>query len=253
MISSVDPVTNDVDMIIVTPGGSAEQVAKFVDRLRPRFASVTFILPSMAMSAGTIFVMSGNEIIMGSNAYIGPIDPQVPNKEGRYVPAQALLTLIADIQKRGQELLQNGQNPLWTDLQILRQIDGKEIGNALNASKYSIELVENYLYNFKFATWTTHSDGRPVTEADKRARANKIAESLCDHEQWKTHSRGITREAAWSECQIKTTYAESIPGFDRALRRFWALIYWLFENSSVYKIFISNNYCIFRHDPTAKE
>ena len=63
------------------------------------------------MSAGTIFAMSGNDIIMGKNSYIGPTDPQVPNKDWFYVPAQAILTLIDEIQKRQSLGLD------WFDLQ----------------------------------------------------------------------------------------------------------------------------------------
>ena len=249
MISSVPDDQKTIDVILVTPGGSAQQVAKFVDKLRPRFGDVAFILPYMAMSAGTIFGMSGNDIIMGKNSYIGPIDPQVPNRDGFYVPAQAILTLIDDIQKRGEAELKKGRNPPWTDLQILKQLDGKEIGNALNASAYSTELVQGYLYKYKFANWTVHStDGRPVTDEDKRTRAAEIAGMLCSHAQWKTHSRGITRDVAWSECKIKVTHTESIENLDRAIRRFWALMYWTFENAAVYKVFISEGYSMFRND-----
>lgn len=249
MISLIPDENKDIDIIIVTPGGSAQQVAKFVDKLRPRFQKVSFILPNMSMSAGTIFVMSGDEIIMGPNAYIGPIDPQVPNKDGIFVPAQAILALKDDIQKRGEESLKKGQNPPWSDLQILRQMDAKEIGNALSASQYSIELVKNYLYRYKFNTWVKHSsDGRPVTDEDKRIKAEEIATHLCSHKEWKSHSRGITRVAAWEECKIKITHTEEIEGLDRAIRRFWALLYWVFENTGIAKIFISENYCIIRND-----
>jgi hypothetical protein len=202
----------------------------------------------MAMSAGTIFAMSGNDIIMGKNSYIGPTDPQVPNKDGFYVPAQAILTLIDDIKERGETLIKKGQNPPWTDLQILKQLDGKEIGNALNASRYSMELVEGYLYNYKFKDWNLHSDGRQVSEEEKKARAKEIALMLCSHAQWKTHSRGITRDVAWSECKIKVMHTENIENLDKAIRRFWALMYWLFENTAIYKAFISEMYCIFRID-----
>jgi len=51
------------------------------------------------MSAGTIFAMSGDEIVMTNSSYIGPVDPQVPNKDGVYVPAQAILTLINKFQQ----------------------------------------------------------------------------------------------------------------------------------------------------------
>jgi len=251
MISVIDNAIREIDILIVTPGGSAQQVAKFVDKLRPRFNNIAFILPNMSMSAGTILAMSGDDIIMGPNAYIGPIDPQVPNKEGSFVPAQAILALIEDIQKRGEANLKNGQNPPWSDLQLLKNMDSKEIGNALSASQYSIQLVQQYLFQYKFNTWNTHSsDGRQVTDDEKKQKAVEIATHLCDHKEWKSHSRGITRKAAWEECKIKIRHTEEIEGLDRAIRRFWALIYWTFENTSMAKIFISDKYCIIRNDPT---
>lgn len=248
MISSIPDDIKEIDIMLVTPGGSGQQIAKFVDRLRPRFEKVTFILPNMAMSAGTIFVVSGDEIIMDSRSYIGPVDPQIPNKNGHFVPAQAILTLIDEIQKRGEELIKKGENPKWTDLQILRQIEGKEIGNAINASNYSVELVEDYLYKYKFKTWSNHTDGSVVTDEEKKKRAHEIADLLCDHKLWKSHSRGINREVAWDVCKLKITHSETIKGLDRSIRRFWALNYWIFENTPVFKVFISGNYCIFRHD-----
>jgi hypothetical protein len=194
LVNTIPGEYKHVDIILVTPGGSGTQVAKFVDKLRPRFDTVSFIIPDIAMSAGTIFAMSGDEIIMTNNSYIGPIDPQVPNKDGMYVPAQAILTLIETIQSKGELAIKKGLNPDWTDLQILRQIDPKEIGNAINASKYSVELVENYLHDYKFKTWTNHSNGAPVRAEEKKQRANQIASQLCNHSLWKTHGRGITRE-----------------------------------------------------------
>lgn len=248
LIASVGMHTLALDIVLVTPGGSGQQVAKFVDKLRPRFEEVSFLLPNIAMSAGTILVMSGDEIVMGPNAYIGPIDPQVPNRDGLYVPAQAILTLIEDIRQRGDALMKKGERPYWTDLQILGQIDGKEIGNAISASEYSISLVQKYLRDYKFRTWSSHSDGRPVSADEKEKRAKEIAQYLCDHSQWKSHSRGITREVAWQECKIKIAHSESQAGLERALRRLWALSYWIFENTPVAKIFVSGTYCILRND-----
>uniref|UniRef100_UPI0025F4A165 SDH family Clp fold serine proteinase n=1 Tax=Mucilaginibacter sp. TaxID=1882438 RepID=UPI0025F4A165 len=209
MISMIPAEIREVDILLVTPGGSGEQIGKFVNKLRPRFDYVGFILPNMAMSAGTIFVTSGDEIIMDSRAYIGPIDPQVPNREGRFIPAQSILTLIKDIQDRGQEKIDKGKNPDWTDMQILNRIDARDIGSAKNGSQYSIELVTKYLIDYKFKSWTNHSTtGLPVTPIEKQAKAKEIANLLCDHGEWKTHSRGITRESAWTDCKLKITNLE---------------------------------------------
>lgn len=251
---STAPSTDEIDIILVTPGGSGEQVAKFVEKIRSKYKHVAFLLPNMAMSAGTILAMSGDEIIMSPSSYIGPIDPQFFGHKGGLYPAQALLSLIEDIQERGQKALQSGQNPRWADLQILRNIDAKEIGNAINASSYSIELVKNYLLNFKFRTWQVHqSSGQPVTQQDKERRADEIATLLCSHARWKSHGRGITREVAWEECRLQIIHTEEIPGLERAVRRFWALMNWIFEQTNIYKVILSSDYGLLRIDTSMEQ
>lgn len=250
MISSLNPDCKEIDIVLVTPGGFANQVAKFVNKLRPRFDKVGFILLNKAMSAGTIFIMAGDEIIMTNQAQIGPIDPQVRTNTGEFVPAQAILTLIEEIRLRGEIALKKGLQPAWTDLQILRGIDPKEIGNAMNASNYSIQMVEEYLYNYKFRNWTMHSDGvTEVQDKERMQRANEIAKLLCEHSKWKNHGHAITREAAWDVCKLVIEHSEDTPELDKAMKRMWALFYWVFENTTLSKVFISENYCILRSDP----
>lgn len=247
-LKSIPIEQKNLDIILVTPGGSAETVDYWVKQLRSRFGHITFILPYMAMSAGTIFCLSGDDLIMDESAFFGPIDPQVPSKNGRYVPAQSIITLIADIQKRGQDQLSKGKQPDWTDVQILRNLDAKEIGNALNASKLSTNLVSAYLREYKFKDWNTHHNGMPVTAADKECRAEEIAKQLCEHSIWLSHSSRITRNMAWDTCKLKITHPEEI-GLASALKRFWALTCFFLENSMITKIFASsNNYTIFRSE-----
>ena len=119
ILKSIPEDVKDIDIILVTPGGSADTVDYIVKKLRNRFNNIAFILPYMAMSAGTIFCLSGDELIMSESAYFGPIDPQVPSKNGMYVPAQAIITLIEDIKKRGSDQIKKGLNPDWTDLETL--------------------------------------------------------------------------------------------------------------------------------------
>ncbi len=242
-----------VDIILVTPGGSAQTVARLVEMLREKFQDVQFILPDIAMSAGTIMVMSGNEIIMTENARIGPIDPQVSNKYGNYVPAQSLLNLIEDIRERGEKKMKAGENPAWTDIQILLNIDPKEIGDARSASSYSISLVKEYLLKYKFSSWNTHSDGRAVNEQEKNESAEKIAAFLCNHAEWKSHGHGISRETATEKCRIKIVASETIPNLDRAVKRFWALCFWAFQRSPISKVFVSPSRAIVRAERRQEE
>ena len=245
MISDTNGNT-EADFLIVTPGGEGQQVAQFVNHTRKRFTFVTFLIPYMAMSAGTIWALSGDEIWMTPQAILGPIDPQVPGRNGQFIPAQALLAAIKDIQSRGDEALRNGKSPDWTDQLILKNIDAKEIGDVLSQSAYSIGLAKEYLMQYKFKSWQTHSDGRPVSDADKTNTAANIAMELCSHETWKTHSHGISREVLTHALKLKIHGTETVPDLHKAISKLWALMYWTFENTAVLKIIMSNTYSIIR-------
>jgi len=250
LVGSIDAGATAVDVVLTTPGGLAQQVSHFVNRLRPRFKDVAFIVPYMAMSAGTIWALSGNEIWMDERAYLGPIDPQVPGRDGRYVPAQALLVLLKRIQDTGAAALKQAQHPPWSDVQILRQIDAKEIGNVLSLTQYSIQLSASYLETHKFRDWTVHSStGATVTAAEKTARALDVATKLCSHEQWRTHSHGLARDVVEKDLQLQIGHPEATDTFGRALRRLGALMYWLFENTQIAKIYLSQSYGLFRQQP----
>lgn len=252
MVRNINSSEKSIDILLVTPGGSAETVAFLVNQLRARFDNIAFILPYMAMSAGTIFCMSGDELIMDESAFFGPIDPQVPSKNGRYVPAQSISTLIADIQNRGQEQLNKGLQPNWTDIQILRNLDAKEIGNAINASKLSTDLVSKYLETYKFKYWTKHSDGSDVTPEQRKKRAAEIADQLCNHSLWLSHSSRISRTMAHDTCKLKITHPETVDGLARAIKRFWALMCFALENTLTTKVFASSNYTLFRNEVPKK-
>lgn len=76
--------TNEVDIIIETPGGIAETVEDMVELIRSRHERIGIIIPGMAKSAGTIFSMAGDEILMGDTSALGPIDAQVVSNGKRF-------------------------------------------------------------------------------------------------------------------------------------------------------------------------
>ena len=51
-------------IILNTNGGSVEVVEKFVEIIRFHYKEIYFVVPDFALSAGTIFCMSGNKIYM---------------------------------------------------------------------------------------------------------------------------------------------------------------------------------------------
>ena len=63
-------------MYIETPGGSGETAEEVVKFLRNNFDTVSFVVSGEAKSAGTIIVLSGDEILMTETGSLGPIDAQ---------------------------------------------------------------------------------------------------------------------------------------------------------------------------------
>lgn len=248
MVAAVPSHHREIDVVVVTPGGLAQQVSQFVNRLRPRFDRVSFVLPHMTMSAGTLWALSGDEIWMDERAFIGPIDPQVKGRDGRLLPAQAILALVGEIQRVGKAALDSQQQPPWTYVQLLKNMDAKEIGDAITQSRYVVQLASSFLEQYKFSAtnWPIHQDGRPVTDQERRDRAFEVAGMLADHERWKMHSHGITRDVAFQEVKLRIGHPETLPDFHRALRRLWALIYWCFESTQMTKLFCSNEFMLFR-------
>lgn len=184
---------------------------------------------------------------MDERAFLGPIDPQVPSKDGTFVPAQALLTLLAKIQKEGDAALAAKKNPPWALIRLLDQMDQRHLGAAISASRYVVTMAAEYLGRYKLASWRKHSStGSPVTPEERSRRAREIAERLCSHDRWKAHGHAISRDVLHQELKILIDHPEQERGMERAVRRLWAMLYYIFDKSSAVKIMVSRNYSFVR-------
>ena len=174
-------------VILTTRGGSAEMVERYVNILRHHYQEINFIVPDHAYSAGTIFCMSGDSIHMDYSSVLGPIDPQVPNKDNKYVAALGYLDKVNEfIAKAAAGKLTNAEL-IW-----LKEIDLGELRSFEQARDLTIDLLKKWLVDYKFKNWNNHHDGRPVTPKEKEKRAEDIARDLSDNKRWKSHGKGIT-------------------------------------------------------------
>jgi len=225
-----------VDILLETPGGLAEVTVEIVNLLRPRFNHVAFIVPHTAMSAGTILAMSGDEILMDHRSSLGAIDPQFQGADGRLQPAQAIIqgleTIKADVKNNGGAL-----NPVY--IPILRNVDPGKLQSAINASQLSIDLVTNWLVTYKFRNWTIHSsNGNPVTDDERRERAQEIAKALCDHQRWLSHGRPI-KLADLQQLRLHITDYGQTPDLQTEIWALWVNIHFAFSTSNIYKTYES--------------
>lgn len=177
-------------IVLTTTGGSATAVERYVNIIRRFYNKVIFIVPDYAYSAGTIFCMSGDDIWMDFYSVLGPIDPQVRNKEGKFVPALGYLDKV-------NEMIDKAKKNQLTQAEflILKDFDLAELRAYEQAKELTTTLLKKWLVKYKFKNWTIHnSNGKPVTEDDKKRRAEEIAKDLGDNKKWKSHGRPINIE-----------------------------------------------------------
>jgi hypothetical protein len=181
---------NKLVIVLNTPGGSTEAVEKMVEIIRFHYEEVYFIVPDYAMSAGTIFCMSGDKIYMDYSSSLGPIDPQVFNGKD-LVPALAYLGKV-------EQLLEKARNGTLTqpEFLILQGQDLATLGRYEQARDLTVTLIKKWLVQYKFKNWTKHQSdgekkGNEVTGPEKEVRAEEIAKQLGDNKLWHSHSRMI--------------------------------------------------------------
>jgi hypothetical protein len=231
-----------IDVILETPGGVAEVVEDLVTQVRSKYDHVGIIVPGTAKSAGTIFTMAGDEILMGKSSSLGPIDAQIITQNKRF-SAEAFLD---GLEKIKQEVQKAGKlNPAYYP--ILQNISPGEIQHFENAQKFSKILVTQWLCKFKFKYWDHHSStGAPVTEAEKEMRAKEIADKLCKHSDWLTHSRSITIKEL-EDMGLKIYDYSNNAQLNEAINRYFTLLRMTFESTNIYKIFETVNTQILRY------
>ena len=177
-----------IAIFLNTGGGIVEIVEKLVDIIRFHYSEVYFVVPDYAMSAGTIFCMSGNKIFMDYSSSLGPIDPQVFNsKENDFVPALGYLDKV-------ENMLEKSQKNQLTDAEffILQNLDLAMLSRYEQARNLTVTLLKKWLVSYKFNDWEIHeSNGKAVTLEEKEARAEEIAIALGDNKSWHSHNRMI--------------------------------------------------------------
>lgn len=176
-------------IVLATPGGVVEAVEKMVEVTRHHFSEVFFVVPTAAMSAGTIFCMSGDKIFMDYTSSLGPIDPQVPLDNGNLVPALGYIDKV-------NELIDKSARGLLTDAELLmlQRLDLATLRRYEQARDLSVSLLKQWLVKYKFKDWANHqtnNPGQPVTDQQKAERAEQIAKDLSDNNRWHSHGRMI--------------------------------------------------------------
>ena len=167
-----------LDLIIHSPGGSLEATEQLVQYLRAKYKYIRAIVPQNAMSAATMLACACDEIVMGKQSAIGPIDPQMTltrsNGIAYSLPAHSIL---ADFAKAKSEIAADS-NAAKVWVPKLLEIPNGFLDLCVKTIQLSKSKVAEWLNMYMFKD----SDDKP---------GETIANWLGDFNEHKTHGRPI--------------------------------------------------------------
>ena len=222
------PQHSPVDIVLHSPGGSAEATESIVALLRERFSHIRFIIPNVAKSAATMLAMSGEQLLLDDRSELGPTDPQmILTQQGRtfFAPAQA----IKDQFKAAQEEINSDPQKLPSWVPILGWYGPSLLAECDNHLALAEELVSRWLERYMFA-------GDP--EASSKAR--QIAEHLASHNKFHSHGRRIGM-ADLQALGANVLDMRTEPELHNAVRDLYTAIMLTFAHTGAYKIVENSN------------
>lgn len=134
-IESIPDRKRSASVILDTPGGVVEVVERMVATQRSKYRNVTVIVPDRAMSAGTIFALSADRIMMDYFSCLGPIDPQI-EKDGKLVPALSYLSQFERLNQKAHDGALTA-----AEYALLSKLDLGELYQFEQARELSMELL----------------------------------------------------------------------------------------------------------------
>jgi hypothetical protein len=139
-------------------------------------------------------------------------------------------------EKREEAAEKNSLNPF--DAVMIAQISPGEIKTVNNSLQFAIDLVIDWLCNYKFKDWTeTETRKKTVTKAMKKKRAGKIADQLINHGRWRTHRRSLKIDDLMIGLGLKISCIDDDKEKAEIVYRIQTITRLLFDITSTYKIF----------------
>ncbi len=168
-------VTRGLTLILHTPGGDLNAIETIVAYLWGKFPdNFEVILPTYAMSAGTMLALASDRIVMGRQSQLGPTDPQIG---GRSAGA-----IVTQFERAKQEILGNPRAAhAWAP--VLQVVGPSLLQEAQNGLTYAERMVAGWL-------------GQRMLRACGPAAAERAARHFADTATHLSHGRRIDRSEA---------------------------------------------------------
>lgn len=206
----------DVDVLIVSNGGSPDATERIVRLLRESFKYIRFIVPANAYSAATLTCFAGDEIVVDSRGTLGPIDPQING-----IPARAIRR---GFEKAEERLREEGPQGLTAYMPLLEKYELYLLEMCESAEELSKELARDCLSTYMLK----------IPKDDERVTS--IVDFFSDYDIHKSHGRSIDRAKA-RELGLKVVNLEDLGELTSPIRSLYNQYEYLFDRSPFYKLF----------------
>lgn len=187
-----------LDIMLHSPGGSLEAAEQIVQYVRSKYEHIRAIVPQNAMSAATMIACACDEIVMGKQSALGPIDPQLtlPSPTGQFTaPAHSILD---DFNKAKESIIAEPQSaPLWVNR--INLLPPGILNICENTIKNSESKVAEWLNSYMFSN-------------DEDKKGEEIAAWLGKAAEHKSHGRPIGIEHC-KDLGLKVTALEDDQDF----------------------------------------
>jgi len=223
LIENID--SKNVDIVLHSPGGSAEATERIVNLLRENFDHIRFLIPNIAYSAATMLALSGDEILMDDRSTLGPIDPQIrmPTPQGETsVPVEEILEAFKRLRK---VLKKEGVESLPAYLPMLQNYDLHLFEACRNAQALAKTLTQ---------TWLEEHMLKDLP--NKKKKAKQIARKLSSHKQNLSHGRPIGIRKA-KKFGLIITDLRNLPDLRKKLWELYCSIELYFDRTPAVKLF----------------
>lgn len=212
-------------LVMHTPGGQIDATESIVEYLRSKFDDVEVIVPTFAMSAGTMISLATNRVWLGKHSQLGPIDPQMVTMDGRTVSAQAV---VDQFEAARAEILKNlDAAHVWAP--ILPSMGPALLKEAENALSHSQRLVGRWL-----------STGMLKDDESAQQVGDQIASRFNDAGEHKSHGKRIGFQEA-SDWGVKVSRLEDSQELQEAVLTAYHLMTLVFEQTPCVKLLATDH------------
>ncbi len=134
-------------LILHTPGGRAEAAQTIVEYLRSKFKKIDIVIPTYAMSAGTMIALGCDRILMDRQSQLGPTDPQM-FFGGRHYSAHSI---VGQFDKAKEEIAHSDPILAHAWAPVLRSLGPALLEEARRTLSYGQAIVQGWLGQYMFA------------------------------------------------------------------------------------------------------